>query len=639
MSRCCPVSEMWWMSFHRMQVLHRSSWLPLGRCGPPFVFKPFNMWSAHLLGCDFLKCKSFWMCVHVMQPACMRELLGQFIHRDGGPEGLFNILLLPWTLNGVAHGCEVLFLVADLFFFLFWSLCFAFLTDISGFVKTIICFSQPFSGPSILGWRSSTQPSWHTGVSQCIDIWLGLCSICTALHGVHWDVQTAWTTQPACTSSAGLFPKRGRKAMALTSKHRVRSFFFQFFLTVKLNGDAWKVCNRFSTPQAISCWAWTCAGTFGACKIPFSAKGSPLRSWRWQRTAAWNWQSITLPFCTFAASLVDQMKCCPTSESEYRLAILPLLCSCNVRRRKFELTRQAAQLVQSRTLAPGTHQFCAPLPGLQPPFNQSLWLTTEQVFISICLVPAETSNKSFVTETMVLKAWLTKRQRQVTSMWFIKIVFEISLTGRSIEGWFLSCTNALGSTKRYPLDGLGTRGRLHFLCGWLHFCHSTTIQHFLFSAWMKMFETQELFEDHSDFCASCCHSKDRAICSKNLPLVLKLLRRADAVRRPFELHLARVIEWPASLNKPSTLVWAEWEIMIPAADRLRRKFGLWPTSSAIQCSMSGSSVRVHGWGLQAQGSRLWAGPLFVWEVRQAWQLFLPVLFEGLLSMLKSFLAA
>ena len=114
-------------------------------------------------------------------------------------------------------------------FFLFWSLCFAFLTDISGFVKTIICFSQPFSGPSILGWRSSTQPSWHTGVSQCIDIWLGLCSICTALHGVHWDVQTAWATQPACTSSAGLFPKRGRKAMALTSKHRVRSFFFQFF--------------------------------------------------------------------------------------------------------------------------------------------------------------------------------------------------------------------------------------------------------------------------------------------------------------------------------------------------------------------------------------------------------------------------
>ena len=67
-----------------------------------------------------------------------------------------------------------------------------------------------------------------------------------------------------------------------------------------------------------------------------------------------------------------------------------------------------------------------------------------------------------------------------------------------------------------------------------------------------MFETQELFEDHSAFCASCCHSKDRAISSKNLPLVLKFLRRADAVRRPFELHqlhLARVIEWPPSLEQ------------------------------------------------------------------------------------------
>jgi len=27
------------------------------------------------------------------------------------------------------------------------------------------------------------------------------------------------------------------------------------------------------------------------------------------------------------------------------------------------------------------------------------------------------------------------------------------------------------------------------------------------------------------------------------------MRRADAVRRPFELHLARVIEWPASLEQ------------------------------------------------------------------------------------------
>ena len=174
------------------------------------------------------------MCVRVCDAtklnACVRELLGQFIHRDGDPEGHFNILLLPWTLNGVAHGCEVSCQVHWLVCFVsFWWLFLALLTGISGFVKTIMCFSQPFSGPSILGWRSSTKPSWHTGVSQCIDIWLGLCSICAALHGVHRDVQTAWATQPACTSSTSLFPKRGRKAITLTSKHGVRSFFFQIF--------------------------------------------------------------------------------------------------------------------------------------------------------------------------------------------------------------------------------------------------------------------------------------------------------------------------------------------------------------------------------------------------------------------------
>ena len=30
---------------------------------------------------------------------------------------------------------------------------------------------------------------------------------------------------------------------------------------------------------------------------------------------------------------------------------------------------------------------------------------------------------------------------------------------------------------------------------------------------------------------------------------MKFLRQADAVRRPFELHLARVIEWPDSLEQ------------------------------------------------------------------------------------------
>ena len=58
-----------------------------------------------------------------------------------------------------------------------------------------------------------------------------------------------------------------------------------------------------------------------------------------------------------------------------------------------------------------------------------------------------------------------------------------------------------------------------------------------------------MFEDHSDFCASRYHSKDRIISSKSVPLVLKFLRRADAVRRPFELHLARVIQWPESLEQ------------------------------------------------------------------------------------------
>ena len=159
----------------------------------PFVFKPFNVWSAHLLGCDFWSANHFEcasMCVW-----CNHEV----------------VFLAHWLI------CFFSFLVAS--FCIFdrhqW-LC-------------IICCSQPFSGPSILGWRSSTKPSWHTGVSQCIDIWLGLCSICAALHGAHWDVQTAWATQPAFTSSPSLFPKRGRKAMALTSKHRAHPFFFHFF--------------------------------------------------------------------------------------------------------------------------------------------------------------------------------------------------------------------------------------------------------------------------------------------------------------------------------------------------------------------------------------------------------------------------
>ena len=390
----------------------------------------------------------------------------------------------------------------------------------------------------------------------------------------------------------------------------------------------WKVCNRFSTPQAISCWAWTCAGTFGTCKIPFSAKGSPMRSWRWQRTAAWNWQSITLPFCTFAASLVDQMKCCPTSESEYCLAILFLLCSCNVRPRKFELTRQAAQLVQSRSLAPGTHQFCAPLPGLQPPFTQSLWLTSEQFFVSIYLVPAENSNKSFVTETMVLKAWLTKRQRQVTLMWFIKIVFEISLAGRSIEGWFFSCTNAMGSVQQeggIHWMAWGHGWRLHFLCGWLHFCHSTTIQHFLcFQHEWNVWNPRIVWGSFRFLCKllSQCHSKDRAICSKNLPLVLKFMRRADAVRRPFELHLARVIEWPASLEQAiHTGVGRVRDYdpgsgpkVDPADPEENSGYGqAHQQYSAGDPWASAQWGFMHGWGLQAQGSRLWA--VFVSELR------------------------
>lgn len=241
-----------------MQVLHRSSWLPLGRCGPPLfsshlTFGQLTCWVAISEVQIILNVRPC-VCDATKLNACVRELLGQFIHRDGDPEGLFNILLLPWTLNGVAHGCEVVFLVHWLicfFSFLVASFC---IFDRHQWL-CIICCSQPFSGPSILGWHSSTKPSWHTGVSQCIDIWLGLCSICAALHGAHWDVQTAWATQPAFTSSPSLFPKRGRKAMALTSKHRAHPFFFHFFLNceIKLNGDVWKVCNRFSTPQAISC--------------------------------------------------------------------------------------------------------------------------------------------------------------------------------------------------------------------------------------------------------------------------------------------------------------------------------------------------------------------------------------------------
>ena len=93
----------------------------LADVGPPFVFKLFYMWSAHLLGCDFLKCKSFWMCgLHVCDATCMHERAPGPVHpQRWWPWRSFNILLLPWTLNGVAHGCEVLFLVADLFFFFF----------------------------------------------------------------------------------------------------------------------------------------------------------------------------------------------------------------------------------------------------------------------------------------------------------------------------------------------------------------------------------------------------------------------------------------------------------------------------------------------------------------------------------------
>lgn len=130
------------MSFHRMQVLHRSSWLPLGRCGPPLfsshlTFGQLTCWVAISEVQIILNVRPC-VCDATKLNACVRELLGQFIHRDGDPEGLFNILLLPWTLNGVAHGCEVVFLVHWLICFFFWWLRFAFLTDISGFASFVV---------------------------------------------------------------------------------------------------------------------------------------------------------------------------------------------------------------------------------------------------------------------------------------------------------------------------------------------------------------------------------------------------------------------------------------------------------------------------------------------------------------------
>ena len=50
------------------------------------------------------------------------------------------------------------------FFFLFWSLCFAFLTDISGFVKTIICFPNLFQDHPF--WAGVPLPSLP-GTQEC----------------------------------------------------------------------------------------------------------------------------------------------------------------------------------------------------------------------------------------------------------------------------------------------------------------------------------------------------------------------------------------------------------------------------------------------------------------------------------------
>ena len=185
---------------------------------------------------------------------------------------------------------------------------------------------------------------------------------------------------------------------------------------------------------------------------------------------------------------------------------------------------------------------------------------------------------------------------------------------------------------------LGTRGRLHFLCGWLHFCHSTTIQHFCFQHEWNV-ETQELFEDHSDFCASCCHSKDRAFAAR----ICRWFWSWGGPMR-FVDHLSCILPESSSglplWNKPSTLVWAEWEIMIPAAGPAAQKIRAMAKLISNTCAPWAAAQ----WGFMAEGSRLRAPGFelahFLCERSgQAWQLFLPVLFEGLLSMLKSFLAA
>ena len=82
---------------------------------------------------------------------------------------------------------------------------------------------------------------------------------------------------------------------------------------------------------------------------------------------------------------------------------------------QLSLPRRCEPYRVERDLAFGTRQFCLPLPGSQPPFNYSLWMSSEQYFYAIKLVPADVGCKLFKTDVFVLQAGFGGRGFQMVS--------------------------------------------------------------------------------------------------------------------------------------------------------------------------------------------------------------------------------